>query len=443
MEWRGGTLVTDHRSGRPVLRKVALTIEAGPDRGLTRALDPGALVVGTGKDADVVLKDPRVSRRHCEVALQDDGVLVHDLGSRNGTLLDGARIERAIVRPGTSIAVGDTVMTFVAEDTAVDLGAGQRFGPLSARSPRMQELFALLTRAARSETTILLEGETGVGKDVFARAIHEASARRAGPFVVLDCGAVAPNLVSSELFGHKKGAFTGADADREGVFEAARGGTLFLDEIGELPLELQPTLLRVLENRQVRRVGDTKTRDVDVRIVAATNRSLAAEAAKGKFREDLYYRLAIVRVGIPPLRERRDDIPELVAKFLVDGGRKATALSAADIAALVAHDWPGNVRELKNVVARACALSGERLVLDLAGAAPRATAASTAPAPAFAVDDLFDVPLKEARAALNARFEEAYAQRVVARHDGNVTRAAEAAGVARNYLHRLLKKHGG
>ena len=436
----GGTLVTDLRSGRPVLRKVTLVVDAGPDAGMRRVLDAGALVVGSSKDADVVLADPRVSRRHCEIALRDDGVLVHDLGSRNGTTIDGARVESVVVAPGTQVALGDTVLSFVAADTVVDLGDGpERFGPMVATSPRMREIFALLTRAAKSDATILLEGETGVGKDVFARAIHEASGRARGPFVVLDCGTIAPQLVASELFGHKKGAFTGADQDRAGVFEAAHKGTLFLDEVGELPLEQQPSLLRALENRQVRRVGETKARDVDARIVAATNRALGDEAAAGRFREDLYYRLAIVAVRIPPLRERREDVADLVRKFLVDNGRDPAEASTADLAALAAYDWPGNVRQLKNVVARACALAGDgAIALEVPGKTPR-RASSSSPVP---MDDLFDVPLKEARATLNARFEEAYARRVVAQHGGNVTRAAEAAGVARNYLHRLLKKHG-
>lgn len=230
-----------------------------------------------------------------------------------------------------------------------------RFGRAVSRAPAMLQVLGTLNRLAPTELTITLVGETGTGKDVLSQAIHEHSARSSGPFVVFDCGAVAASLAESELFGHERGAFTGAQASHAGAFERANGGTLFLDEIGELPLDLQPRLLRALENRGVRRVGGTQYRPVDLRVVAATNRDLPALSAQKQFRQDLFFRLAAAVVPIPALRQRLEDLPLLLPILLADLGRPNLRIADATLQLLRAHQWPGNVRELKNTLASALA----------------------------------------------------------------------------------------
>jgi DNA-binding NtrC family response regulator len=352
--------------------------------------------------------------------------------------------------------VGGTFLSIEALDEPMDFGEGlERFGTLSTRSPRMREVFALLDRIAKSDASVLLEGETGVGKDVLARTLHAESNRAHGPFLVLDCGSVSRELIASELFGHKKGAFTGAITDRAGLFEAARGGTVFLDELGELASDLQPSLLRVLENRQVTRLGDTEARDVDVRVIAATNRSLRDEVRAGRFREDLFFRLAVVSVLIPPLRDRPEDIPALADLFLSTQGRGGE-LSASDRRKLIADPWPGNVRELKNVIERSALLSGDRLRVqmpvregatatastDRRRSAARARVDASGEEGAIAIGDLVALPFKEAKAEALARFEHRYLEARLREHGGNVSRLANEVGLARAYVHRLLTRHG-
>lgn len=495
MERFSGTLVTDVSSGRVCLRQVQLRVLRGPDEGRVLALSPGSLIIGSHPSVDFVLTDPQVSRRHFEVQLFDDGARIRDLGSKNGTFVGGKRVDSAFLPPGDEVLVGESVLMLDADDAPVDMGPGtETFGDLKARSESMRSVFSLLSRACLSDATLLLEGETGVGKDVLARTIHQESPRADGPFLVFDCGAVSPTLIAGELFGHEKGAYTGANTARAGIFEAARGGTVFLDEIGELSLDLQPSLLRLLESRQVRRLGENRARDLDVRVLAATNRDLRAEVDAGRFREDLFFRLAIIKVDIPPLRDRKEDLPALVEHFLGQNDRTPSALSAADLRRLLAHDWPGNVRELRNTISRSCALSPEgRVTLHMQTGSPpavpreasreRSVAAAPAVAPKSSVPpstlgtldgttarapdasapsvaatsdaalaaaprqsivetaDLFGLPLKDARAELNARFERAYAERVLEEAGGNVTQAAARAQVARNYLHRLMKRY--
>lgn len=459
-EVSGGTFVTDVESGRPCVRRVTLRVVEGPDAGRSFELDIGSRLVGTHRDADLRLTDPLVSRRHLEVAVVDDGVRIVDLGSKNGVYCGRTRLTHAVLPPGERLLLGSTVIRLDAALEPVELGDGlERFGALSAQSPGMRRVFALLTRAARSQATVLLEGETGVGKDVLARTLHETSARARKPFIVFDCAAVSPNVIASELFGHKKGAFTGAHDDRAGVFEAAHGGTVFLDEIGELPLELQPSLLRALESRQVRRVGENLPRAVDVRIIAATNRALSAEVDEGRFRRDLYYRLAIIRVPVPSLRERVVDIEPLAERFLVEHGVPPGALSPVDRARLRAHPWPGNVRELRNVIEQSVALS-ERGALELHGLdedepassppslrRPMSLGPGTLEGPAEGLygakdEALLGLPFKEARAAALAQFERLYVERLLERTEGNVSRAASTAEIDRNYLYRLMRRHG-
>jgi DNA-binding NtrC family response regulator len=314
----------------------------------------------------------------------------------------------------------------------------ERFGRMIGRSSAMQVVFDVLGRAASSDATILLEGETGTGKEVSAEAIHIGSNRREKPFLVVDCGAMPPQLLESELFGHERGAFTGAVASRQGVFEAASGGTVFLDEIGELSIDLQPKLLRVLERREVRRVGTNNHVPVNVRLVAATNRSLRDQVAAQKFRSDLYYRLAVVEVKLPPLRERLADLPLLVEHIVrglgnVDPATLGRVRSPEFLEALARHTWPGNIRELRNYLERCVALR------DFAP--PRTTGSmSTVPGPESAVN--VGQPLREAREAWVSAFERRYLEELLRQHENRVSAAARAAGVDRIYFYRLLWKHG-
>ncbi|HYV43342.1 MAG TPA: sigma 54-interacting transcriptional regulator [Myxococcaceae bacterium] len=389
-------------------------------------------IVGSDPSCDLPIDHPTVSRRHLEVSLGRGGVQVNDLGSTNGTRYLGAQVAEALVPLGAALLLGSAELRVQAPAPQGEVG----WGRLRTRSPVMARAMERLGRVAASDSTVLLEGETGTGKEVTARSIHESSARRAGPFEIVDCGALAPALAGSELFGHVRGAFTGADRDREGAFERAASGTLLLDEIGELPLELQPLLLRALESREIRRVGDGRYRPMDARIVAATHRDLRAESTAGRFREDLWHRLSVVRVRLPPLRERPEDVP-LLAQALLDslGARAAgVALSPQTLAALQAHRWPGNVRELRNVIEAAVTLGEPEPSIEPPGTAG-ATAGDTAEAPEAR-------EYREARRRALDLFERDFVTALLERCGGNVSRAAEEAGVARPYLHRLLKKHG-
>jgi DNA-binding NtrC family response regulator len=312
------------------------------------------------------------------------------------------------------------------------LGAVRTFGPLVGRSTAMQDVFEVLERVARTEVTVSFLGETGSGKDVLARALHEQSSRSEGPFVIFDCGAVAANLAESELLGHERGAFTGAVAAHAGAFERAHGGTLFLDEIAELPLDLQPRLLRALESRKVRRVGGRHERRVDVRVIAATNRDLRAEVAAGRFREDLYFRLAVAVVRVPPLRDRLDDLPQLVLSLLADLGRPDLRVADATLSMLRAHPWPGNVRELKNALSCATAfVDAGTTVLE-----PRHVRLLT---PSNVDSPLDGLPLG---GQLLEHIERVAIRQTLAQADGNKTYAARALGIAVSTLYEKLKKYG-
>ncbi len=329
-----------------------------------------------------------------------------------------------------------THVEIVPEAEEVDLGPypSDRFGGVIGASTVMRELFALLNRVAPSDATIMLQGETGTGKEAIAEAIHARSQRSNQNFVVVDCGAIPHNLIGSELFGHVRGAYTGASSDKQGLVETAHGGTLFLDEIGELALDLQPQLLRVLEKGEVRRVGATQSVKVDLRILAASHRDLLSMVRAGEFREDLYYRLAVVKAVVPPLRARPDDLPGLVDHFAQEFGRGTMAVSSELLAELRHHDWPGNVRELRNVVQRA-------LSLGTTGLADRQPMRAV-PSQALADDEAFDKPFKQAKAQLVESFEREYLKRLLDRNNGNISRAANEAGIDRNYIHRLVKKYG-
>jgi len=346
-----------------------LEVIQGPADELGRAYRGAArsVLIGSHASADLTLGDPFVSRVHARVDVEDIGFILRDLGSTNGTRIMGTRIREALLDDGAVIELGSTRVRFslLQERFRIELSSEDVFEGLVGRSVPMRELFALLGRVAPSESTILIEGETGTGKELVARAIHQRSRRAGKPFVVFDCGAVPGGLIESALFGHEKGAYTGADRSMPGVFERADGGTVFLDELGELAPELQPKLLRVLEQGEVRRVGATETTAVDVRVVAATHRDLERMVAEGRFREDLFYRLAVIRLRVPPLRERRDDIPLLAAHFAraMDAGETLTpSVLETMFADFRDRDLPGNVRELRNLVERAIVLADPRQI---------------------------------------------------------------------------------
>jgi DNA-binding NtrC family response regulator len=409
-----------------------LRIVAGPDRGVKLPLGVDSLRIGSAPDCELVLHDATVSSRHAEIQVTARGYSIRDLGSKNGVQLGSVAVERAPLVDGMKIRLGETMLAVRALGGrhTLPLSRPGQLGRLTACSLKMRAVAATLERLAAADTTVLLEGETGTGKEVAAHALHGAGERRHGPFVVFDCGATAPALVASELFGHEKGAFTGAVAARAGAFEQADGGTLFLDEIGELPLELQPVLLRALEARTVRRVGANVDRPCDVRVIAATNRNLAEEVRARRFRQDLFYRLAVARVRLPPLRERPEDIPVLAGLFAAQAG---LALSPEILSLLSAHDWPGNVRELRNTIERAAAAGGP-IELGPRGSNPLDRR--------LFVDGARLRELSEARQLAGDAFERAYLEEALARADGNLSRAAELAGVSRQMLTRLVAKHG-
>jgi len=410
-----------------------LVVIAGPDQGLEHAAKRGTIRIGTGANADLKLTDRAVSRAHCELRLRASEVRIVDLESRNGTRVDGVGVYDARLGPASLVTIGETTIRAVTEDepVVIPISKNERFGALLGRSLAMREVFAILERVAVADVNVLVEGETGTGKELAAEGIHRHSPRRKGPFIAIDCGAIAETLIESELFGHVRGSFTGAQSDRRGAFEEAHGGTLFLDEIGELPIELQPKLLRALEKREIRRVGTTQPKAVDVRIVAATNRDLAVGVEKGTFREDLFYRLAVVRVRLPSLRARPDDISLLVAHFFEQLAPGGPAPSPGTLRALQRRSWPGNVRELRNAVQRA-------LALELHEGAPALGTARPAEGP----EALFGLPYKEAQEIWLSRIERPYFEALLAATGGNVSSAARAAGLSRRYMQRLLARLG-
>jgi two-component system, NtrC family, response regulator GlrR len=404
--------------------------------GQRTAVVPFRMVTGSAEGVDLVVKEPTVSRLHAELDPRPSGLWVRDLGSRNGTFIEGVRVESGCVPDRGHLRLGDVelIVHYGPQPAAVQLWAEPRFGPLLGASTPMRELFARLARMAASEATVLIQGETGTGKELVVRALHEASPRAAGPLLVVDCGALPESLLDAELFGHSRGAFTGAAGARAGAFEAAEGGTLFLDEVGELPLPLQPKLLRVLEARTVRRLGENEVRPVNVRFVSATHRDLRTMVNAGAFREDLYFRLAVLPVTVPPLRERPGDIALLARSFVPAASQGL--LTAALLAEIEARPWLGNVRELRNFVERLTTL-GEREAL---AGTPAATAPTTS-RPLLPADWL-TLPLRDVRERCSNQMEQEYLRALLERHGRNVSAAAQAAGVDRTYLHRLLRKYG-
>jgi DNA-binding NtrC family response regulator len=389
----------------------------------------GKVTLGSSEGVDIRLADPTVSRLHAELELLPDGLWVRDLGSKNGTFVDGVRIgfaragDRSVITAGAS----KIEVHYSTAPMPVNVSAATSFGPVIGESLAMRELFAVLERVAPLNDAILIQGETGTGKDLVARAIHETSPRREGPFVVVDCGALMEELVEGELFGHSKGAFTGADSDRTGSIEAASGGTLFLDEVGELPLDLQSRLLRVLETQTVRRLGESTPRQLDLRVVAATHRNLREMVNAGTFREDLYFRLAVLPITVPALRQRPEDISLLVDRFA--GADAKSLFTPALLSELAGRPWPGNVRELRNYVRRVTVLG-----IDHAG--ERAESTPRAQADAGDGDSFAD-----ARERAIANFEKTFVTDLLRKHERDTTVAAQSSGITASYLRKLIRRY--
>ncbi len=416
-----------------VLKKARFIVTKGRDNGKEMVLQAPLVTIGTLPENSLVLTDPTVSRKHASVEETAGGYVLRDLGSTNGTFLDSVRVREGYIQAGSVIRLGQTEMVFSPLEERIEnlRSSSDQFGDLIGASLPMREVFGILERVAPVDITVLIQGETGTGKELAARAVHAGSRRAAGPFVVFDCGAVAPNLIESELFGHEKGAFTDAVKSRQGAFELADNGTLFLDEVGELAASLQPKLLRALDQREVRRVGAEQPVKVNVRVVAATNRELEQEVKAGKFREDLFYRLSAVTIFLPPLRRHKEDI-ELIAGHLLAGisreaGKKLAGFSPEALAALTAYSWPGNVRELKNVIERAAALcEGTRIeAKDLFLSQGKKTAT---------FEGLSGKTLEEIeKAAIHATLKSV---------SGNRTEAAKVLGIAYSTLYEKMKKYG-
>jgi two-component system response regulator GlrR len=449
-ETRGTKLHEGAPAWAPIVGRFRLNVVDGPSSGATWESSGDVCSVGSAAGNDLQIADETVSGFHCEIRAATDRVSVLDLGSLNGTVVDGVHVKEAFLRSGSLIRLGATKLRFQLSDGGNRLLVSDRtsFGEMHGSSVAMRVSFALMEKAAASDATVLLEGETGTGKGQAAEAIHYASARADKPFVVVDCGAIPANLLESELFGHEKGAFTGAQNRRAGAFEEADGGTIFLDEIGELPLDLQPKLLRALENRHVRALGTSAYRPIDVRIIAATNRDLRGEVNQARFRADLFFRLSVVRIMMPPLRQRPEDMELLVRKLLRNLGAseasQARFCAPAFVAGLSRSAWPGNVRELRNYLERCLVFEepmplGEDEVGAPAIAVPPALAASATGA-AHAVDP--SVEYTEARRQALEAFERAYVRELLNAHGGRVSAAARAAGIGRVYLYRLMRRHG-
>jgi two-component system, NtrC family, response regulator GlrR len=417
-----------------------LEVVTGVDAGASFDVAADRIVIGTHESATVRLGDRTVSRFHCEITRVAGRLLVRDLGSRNGTYIDGVAIREAFCPPTGALVLGETRLALrpSLRPAQATMATRDRFGLLTGRSPAMRRVIGQLERVAASDATVLLLGETGTGKELAAESIHRESPRAKGPFVIVDCGAIPSELLESELFGHERGAFTGAVRSREGAFTAAAGGTIFLDEIGELPRDLQPKLLRALSRRAVKPVGRETYTDIDVRVIAATNRDLRQEVNVDRFRGDLYYRLAVVEVRLPPLRDRLDDLAILVETMLRES--RATPLETSRLLAasfldqLREHAWPGNVRELRNAIDRALAMG--------LWESERAPATSAAPGSPAGVPIDLSRPFKDARDDWTASFERAYLSALLAEHGGNIRAAARAAGIDRVHLYRLLARHG-
>ncbi len=454
------TIFVGDRPTAKRLRKSRLVVLEGPDEGRELVVAKEQVTVGRSSVCDLTLTDNSVSSQHFTVEADGNSYLLRDVRSTNGTFYGDIRIREIIMRTGTVFLAGNTVLKFepTRDIVTIELSERDRFDQVIGSSVSMREIFANLERVAPSDLTVLVQGETGTGKELIAQAIHNHSHRAKKPFVVLDCSAIPKDLIESTIFGHEKGSFTGAISQHKGVFEQADGGTIFLDEIGELDINLQPKLLRVLENRELKRVGGDRVIKVDCRVVAATNRDLRQMVTEGGFREDLYFRLSVMQIQLPPLRRRREDVALLVSHFIDranakrrERGQFELEVSPEALKALLERQWPGNVRELKNVCERATSLAEGPMLTrrdfmlgNEPSLLPAAAAATGAPVArdgdlVFSVD--IEESFKDAKQALLDIFEAVYLEKLVDQHGGNISQSAKAAGLTRYHLRELLKKH--
>ncbi len=463
--------------GKPTtlhLRKCRIVTQQKKDR-REWVFEHGLITIGSLDENNLVIKDDTVSRYHAQIIQEDDAYVIRDLESTNGTWVNQVRIKEAYLSAGCLLRFGNAEFIFqpLDEEVAVVPSSEEKFGDIIGGNVKMREIYGILEKIAPTNATVVIEGETGTGKEVIAHTLHKMSLRAKKPFVVFDCGAVPESLIESELFGHEKGSFTGAIMSRQGLFELAQGGTIFLDELGELSLELQPKLLRVLEQREVRRVGAAKPIPVDVRVIAATNRKLEEEVRNNRFREDLFYRLSVVRLFLPPLRDRIDDLPLLVKHFLknssfnrdANANLKLRSISREALKAMTQYTWPGNVRELLNIVERACSLADGDCIelcdlpdhvascakLDDAPVPPTTpvllSSASSDATPSIHLEvpsttDFVAKPFREAKEAWLTSFEGEYVRILLERNNNNISQASREAGVDRKYFRKLMKKYG-
>ena len=432
-----------HAADGALVRATATVIE-GPDLGLAFPLSGRTIRVGKSRDCDIVLTDRAVSKVHLEVTLEGSSVRLKDQGSTNGTFIGKTRVIESLVPAGTVVSIGRTRLHLRPDDAPLMLtpSTADHFGELFGTSVAMRQIFAVLEKVAGRDVNVMVDGETGTGKELAARALHDHSGRSSGPMIVLDCSAVAPELVESQLFGHRRGAFTGAMQDRPGVFESARGGTLFLDELDSLPLDLQPKLLRVVETRQVVRLGEFETRPIDVRLVAACGRSPEEAVGRGELRRDLYFRLAVVRLTMPRLRDRLEDLPLLLRKLLERiGGQEVVIEDGPVMERLRQHPWQGNVRELRNVLERALLLAPAHAT-SLSQLPLRLSPVMAGGDPAAGLPEIdLRLPYKEAKEAAVSAFEGRYLKAALARNGANLSKTARDVGLTRHHLRKLLRQH--
>jgi len=433
---KGATIVVGGTGNLAITRP---TFRLIPQIGAAEFFDQWKVRIGSGPGNDWIIKNQTVSAVHAEITITDKGFRVKDLGSTNGTFINGVRIWDAVISDGQQLTFGTYQTDFQVEADTISekISEQEEYHGAVGRSTQMRALFSRINKVATTPATVLIQGETGTGKEVVACSIYESSNRKEKPFVVLDCSSIPKNLVESELFGHEKGAFTGAISQRKGAFERANGGTLFLDELGELELDLQPKLLRALEQRKIQRVGGNQTINVDVRIIAATNRDLQRHVAQGSFREDLYYRLAVVTLELPPLRERLDDLDVLVEHFLKQMNMTREDLPQDALETFQQHTWPGNCRELRNAVERAVVL-GETQPQK----SPLSPGAQVKEGPHTIVHHVeTQTAYKQQKALMNAAFEEKYVRLMLKEYRGNVSAAARQAGIDRMSLHKILGRY--
>lgn len=426
-----------------------LTVVRGPDDGGVVVVDAAAplpTLIGTGEVAELRLRDREVSRRHVSVEVEGPRLRLRDLGSTNGTRVNGVQVSEAFLTGGETVELGSTALHVVRDEMGgrpLPTSDAQSFGDYVGRSLSMRRLYPVCERLAASDVPLVIEGETGTGKEALAEAIHARGARATKPFVIFDCTAVPGSLIEAALFGHEKGAFTGATTAKEGCFEEANGGTLLIDEIGDLDKSLQAKLLRAIQKAEVRRLGGTRWIKVDVRIIAATRRDLDAEVQAERFRDDLFFRLAVARIVLPPLRDRREDI-ELLARHFWNMYGRGQPFPDDVLARLMSHPWPGNVRELGNTMARLVALgdlevSGHDLFMQRRDATTADEGDSKAEATADFIDDVVtkNLELARARELVVREFERRYVSHLLETHSGDVGRAAAASGIGERYLRMI------